>query len=156
MVMGDPCGFYRCILPSRCLPPARVGAGQHVQPVLCLPLALHPAAPQAPLPQLREGRRGLGWGARGPRGPGSAQTRSGSLLADLLCPLLTARHGAAALWPAETCACLHALLHRAPLARASAHPEPVRDRRARSASVGGHRPRETVAAPELLSGSTAP
>lgn len=39
-----------------------------MQPVLCLPLALHPAAPPAPLPQLWEGRTGLGWGVWGPRG----------------------------------------------------------------------------------------
>lgn len=150
---GDPCGFYRRILPSRCPPPARVGAGQHVQPVLCLPLALHLAAPQAPLPQLREGMRGLGWGAQGPWGLGSTHTRSGSLPADLLCPLLTPHRGTATLWPAETRACLHALLHRTPLARASARPEPVRDPRARSASVGDHRLQGTVATPELLGGS---
>lgn len=54
-------GVYQCVLPSRHPPPARVGAGQHMQPVLCLPLALHPATPPAPLPQLWEGRTGLGW-----------------------------------------------------------------------------------------------
>lgn len=58
-------GFYQCVLASRFPPPARVGAGQHVQPVLCLPLALHPATPPAPLPQLWEGRTGLGWGMWG-------------------------------------------------------------------------------------------
>lgn len=71
-------GLYQCVLASRCPPPARVGAGQHVQPVLGLPLALHPAAPPAPLPQLWEGRTGLGWSVWG--SPGNPALLSPSLV----------------------------------------------------------------------------
>lgn len=79
-------------------------------------------------------------GVRGvPQGPSSTQLLSGPLLADLLCPLLATHCSIATLWPAETCACLHALLCRPPLTHAPARPEPVRDPWARSASAGGCR-----------------
>lgn len=98
---------------------------------------------------------GLGWGCVGsPGGPSSAQPRSGLLPADLLCPLLATRRGAAALRPAETRARLHALLRRPPLTPACL--EPVRDPCATSASVGSHKPGGQTAARGLLGGSAAP
>ncbi|XP_049685311.1 lateral signaling target protein 2 homolog isoform X3 [Accipiter gentilis] len=74
------------------------------------------------------GKVGLGRAGvhRVPRGPSSTQPHSGPFPADLLCPMLAACRGAATLWPAETRACLHALLHHAPLTHATACPEPVR------------------------------
>lgn len=67
--------------------------------------------------------RGGGLGrVRGSRSRGS--TRCRSLPADLLRPLLTAHCCAAALRPAQTCACLHALPRHAPLVLA--HPHPLR------------------------------
>lgn len=64
--------------------PARVGTGQHVQPVLCLRLALHPAAPPAPLPQLREGRREWGWGT-GSHGCPALLSRTLALSLQIFC-----------------------------------------------------------------------
>ncbi|XP_071426085.1 lateral signaling target protein 2 homolog isoform X2 [Pithys albifrons albifrons] len=81
--------------------------------------------------------------------------RSGPLLVDLLCPLLTAHRGTAALRPEETRTCLHPLLHHTPLTCILVCPEPLR------APQPELHPQEAAhqrqrAAPGLLGSSSAP